>query len=91
MCILGGGFGGLYTALRLESLEWPDGKRPQVIWPFKRITVCMLCCALDPSLASAGAFKYQFTFLCHLFYSFYSILCLCLCIIEDPYISSSIS
>ncbi|GAA0187068.1 hypothetical protein LIER_34356 [Lithospermum erythrorhizon] len=31
VCILGGGFGGLYTALRLESLEWPDDKKPQVI------------------------------------------------------------
>lgn len=31
VCILGGGFGGLYTALRLESLMWPDGKKPQVI------------------------------------------------------------
>lgn len=62
MCILGGGFGGLYTALRLESLEWPDGKRPQVIWPFNRISVCILCFALDPSLASAGAFKYQSPF-----------------------------
>ncbi|KAL6588224.1 hypothetical protein OROMI_001202 [Orobanche minor] len=30
ICILGGGFGGLYTALRLESLDWPDGKRPQL-------------------------------------------------------------
>lgn len=30
VCILGGGFGGLYTALRLESLEWPDDKKPQV-------------------------------------------------------------
>ncbi|XP_075514679.1 alternative NAD(P)H-ubiquinone oxidoreductase C1, chloroplastic/mitochondrial isoform X2 [Primulina tabacum] len=30
VCILGGGFGGLYTALRLESLDWPDGKKPQV-------------------------------------------------------------
>ena len=30
MCILGGGFGGLYTALRLESLEWADNKKPQV-------------------------------------------------------------
>ncbi|MED6111347.1 Nuclear pore complex subunit [Stylosanthes scabra] len=29
ICILGGGFGGLYTALRLESLEWPDDKTPQ--------------------------------------------------------------
>ncbi|KAH9623257.1 hypothetical protein KSS87_023113 [Heliosperma pusillum] len=31
VCILGGGFGGLYTALRLESLVWPDDKRPQVL------------------------------------------------------------
>jgi len=30
VCILGGGFGGLYTALRLESLEWPEDKKPQV-------------------------------------------------------------
>lgn len=30
VCILGGGFGGLYTALRLESLVWPSGKKPQV-------------------------------------------------------------
>lgn len=31
VCIVGGGFGGLYTALRLESLIWPDGKKPQVL------------------------------------------------------------
>ncbi|XP_031108221.1 alternative NAD(P)H-ubiquinone oxidoreductase C1, chloroplastic/mitochondrial [Ipomoea triloba] len=31
VCILGGGFGGLYTALRLESLVWSDDKKPQVI------------------------------------------------------------
>ncbi|KAL3729111.1 hypothetical protein ACJRO7_033674 [Eucalyptus globulus] len=31
VCILGGGFGGLYTALRLESLVWPDSKKPQVL------------------------------------------------------------
>ncbi|KAF6140055.1 hypothetical protein GIB67_001796 [Kingdonia uniflora] len=31
VCILGGGFGGLYTALRLESLEWPDDRKPQVL------------------------------------------------------------
>ncbi|XP_058097245.1 alternative NAD(P)H-ubiquinone oxidoreductase C1, chloroplastic/mitochondrial isoform X2 [Magnolia sinica] len=31
VCILGGGFGGLYTALRLESLVWPSGKKPQVL------------------------------------------------------------
>ncbi|GAU25406.1 hypothetical protein TSUD_70580 [Trifolium subterraneum] len=30
VCILGGGFGGLYTALRLESLQWPDDKKPQI-------------------------------------------------------------
>ncbi|XP_010243485.1 PREDICTED: alternative NAD(P)H-ubiquinone oxidoreductase C1, chloroplastic/mitochondrial isoform X2 [Nelumbo nucifera] len=31
VCILGGGFGGLYTALRLESLVWPNDKKPQVL------------------------------------------------------------
>ncbi|KAL8131640.1 alternative NAD(P)H-ubiquinone oxidoreductase C1, chloroplastic/mitochondrial [Apium graveolens] len=31
VCILGGGFGGLYTSLRLQSLEWPDDKKPQVL------------------------------------------------------------
>ncbi|XP_077214099.1 NAD(P)H dehydrogenase C1 isoform X2 [Tasmannia lanceolata] len=31
VCILGGGFGGLYTALRLESLVWPSDKKPQVL------------------------------------------------------------
>ncbi|XP_047318556.1 alternative NAD(P)H-ubiquinone oxidoreductase C1, chloroplastic/mitochondrial [Impatiens glandulifera] len=31
VCILGGGFGGLYTALRLESLVWPDDRKPQVV------------------------------------------------------------
>lgn len=41
MCILGGGFGGLYTALRLESLVWPDDKKPQVIMFF---FVRALCC-----------------------------------------------
>jgi NADH:ubiquinone reductase (non-electrogenic) len=29
--VLGGGFGGLYTALRLDELTWPDGaKKPSV-------------------------------------------------------------
>ena len=28
--ILGGGFGGLYTALRLSSLDWAGGPRPRV-------------------------------------------------------------
>ncbi|XAR51048.1 NADH:ubiquinone reductase (non-electrogenic) [Bertholletia excelsa] len=31
VCIIGGGFGGLYTALRIESLVWPDDKKPQVL------------------------------------------------------------
>lgn len=26
VCILGGGFGGLYTALKLDSLMWPQGR-----------------------------------------------------------------
>ncbi|GAB4822180.1 hypothetical protein N2152v2_009226 [Parachlorella kessleri] len=30
VCILGGGFGGLYTAVRLESLMWPKGNKPRV-------------------------------------------------------------
>eukprot|EP00210_Caulerpa_lentillifera_P001118 g1079.t1 len=30
ICILGGGFGGLYTAVKLEGLMWPNGMRPQV-------------------------------------------------------------
>ena len=30
VCILGGGFAGLYTALRLESLVWAPEKKPQV-------------------------------------------------------------
>lgn len=31
VCIVGGGFGGLYTAVRLQSLLWPQGKTPQVL------------------------------------------------------------
>ncbi|CAN6202103.1 unnamed protein product [Urochloa humidicola] len=31
VCILGGGFGGLYTALRLDSLVWPSDRKPQVV------------------------------------------------------------
>lgn len=30
VCILGGGFGGLYTAVKLQLLMWPKGKKPQV-------------------------------------------------------------
>jgi hypothetical protein len=29
VCILGGGFGGLYTAIKLELLMWPRGKKPK--------------------------------------------------------------
>ena len=36
MCILGGGFGGLYTAVKLESLIWPKGKKPKVRAPRPR-------------------------------------------------------
>jgi hypothetical protein len=42
VCILGGGFGGLYTALRLESLEWPSDKKPQVNY-----NALMLGCLLE--------------------------------------------
>ena len=38
MCILGGGFGGLYTALRLESLIWADDKKPQVRLRLQSVT-----------------------------------------------------
>lgn len=31
ICILGGGFGGLFTALKLESLMWSPGTKPQVV------------------------------------------------------------
>lgn len=30
ICILGGGFGGLYTALRLEKLAWAEGRKPEI-------------------------------------------------------------
>lgn len=30
VCILGGGFGGLYTAIKLDQLMWPKGKKPRV-------------------------------------------------------------
>ena len=30
ICILGGGFGGLYTAVKLEGLFWPRGTKPRV-------------------------------------------------------------
>lgn len=30
VCVLGGGFGGLYAAVRLESLLWPNGKKPHI-------------------------------------------------------------
>ena len=31
ICILGGGFGGLYTALRLSELPWEKPQRPEII------------------------------------------------------------
>jgi len=31
ICILGGGFGGLYTALRLSQLPWEKPQRPEII------------------------------------------------------------
>jgi demethylphylloquinone reductase len=30
ICILGGGFGGLYTALRLNQLTWEHGQKPEI-------------------------------------------------------------
>jgi demethylphylloquinone reductase len=30
ICILGGGFGGLYTALRLDQLAWEHGNKPEI-------------------------------------------------------------
>lgn len=30
VCILGGGFGGLYTAVKLEGLIWPRGTKPRI-------------------------------------------------------------
>ena len=30
ICILGGGFGGLYTALRLHQLVWESGQKPEI-------------------------------------------------------------
>ncbi len=31
ICVLGGGFGGLYTALRLESFDWREVARPEIV------------------------------------------------------------
>ncbi|MDB9375851.1 NAD(P)/FAD-dependent oxidoreductase [Nodularia sphaerocarpa] len=31
ICILGGGFGGLYTALRLSQLPWENDQKPEII------------------------------------------------------------
>jgi demethylphylloquinone reductase len=31
ICILGGGFGGLYTALRLSKLPWPKAEQPDIV------------------------------------------------------------
>jgi hypothetical protein len=40
ICVLGGGFGGLYTALRLDSLVWSPENQPQV--PLTRISLVCL-------------------------------------------------
>lgn len=31
ICILGGGFGGLYTALRLDELPWEGNQKPEIV------------------------------------------------------------
>ena len=31
ICILGGGFGGLYTALRLVELDWKESQKPEIV------------------------------------------------------------
>ncbi|ERT03703.1 pyridine nucleotide-disulfide oxidoreductase family protein, partial [Lyngbya aestuarii BL J] len=31
ICILGGGFAGLYTALYLDRLSWSKGKKPEIV------------------------------------------------------------
>ncbi len=31
ICILGGGFGGLYTALRLVKLDWKESQKPEIV------------------------------------------------------------
>ncbi len=31
ICILGGGFGGLYTALRLVKLNWKESQKPEIV------------------------------------------------------------
>lgn len=31
ICILGGGFGGLYTALRLVKLDWKESEKPEIV------------------------------------------------------------
>ena len=31
ICILGGGFGGLYTALRLSQLPWEPTQKPEIV------------------------------------------------------------
>jgi len=30
VCIVGGGFGGVYTALKLDSLPWKEGQKPEI-------------------------------------------------------------
>lgn len=48
--VLGGGFGGLYTAVRLASLFWPQDKRPQVaktVMFFVSVSALLLCLCLE--------------------------------------------
>jgi hypothetical protein len=44
--VLGGGFGGLYAALRLNALPWPQGKEPQV-----RVAAVLTCCSVSDFLS----------------------------------------
>lgn len=50
ICILGGGFGGLYTAIKLETLMWPQGKKP---------TVSYLVPYLSPPQCCGGQLKVE--------------------------------
>ena len=67
ICILGGGFGGLYAAIRLENLLWPNNKRPQaspaclsvpasVCWPRARFgsAASSLCPSLPRPATSSS-------------------------------------
>lgn len=49
VCILGGGFGGLYTAIKLESLMWPRGVKPQVLAQLHAAAAHVRRCACQPA------------------------------------------